>query len=195
MSLSSLCHLIIRLANLEMSPRRDKVYESRNKTWPFLKGISGAGNPSSLTNFDAHARPNKIYVLDVCSVLTRFRERSSRMAWRRRFDLTHFRDEDRKRGRKRELRGERVSSSLHDVATRLSTRRLALIKSLDPSWRTRGPGRKLEEPPSLLTLQFTAVTRRLPLVLRTLPREMRKLNNYTMCILTSICLFYQLVIT
>lgn len=104
-----------------------------------LKGISDAGNPSSLTNFDAHARPNKIYALDVCSVLTSFRERSSRMAWRRKTDLTRFRNEDRKREKGEERRGrgeiggQRVSSSLHDVATRLSTRRLALIKSLDPS--------------------------------------------------------------
>lgn len=102
-----------------------------------LKEISGAGNPSSLTNFDAHARPNKIYALDVCSVLTSFRERSSRMARRRRANLTRFSDEDRKRGKGEGqgggLGGQRVSSSLHDVATRLSTRRLALIKSLDPS--------------------------------------------------------------
>jgi len=46
----------------------------------FMKGISGAGNPSSLTNFDAHARPNKIYALDVCSVLTSFRDP---LEWRR----------------------------------------------------------------------------------------------------------------
>jgi len=102
-----------------------------------MKGISGAGNPSSLTNFDAHARPNKIYALDVCSVLTSFRDP---LEWRREGEparlvsKTETEDEEGREGRERGREDRTgVGSSLHDVATRLSTRRLALIKSLDPS--------------------------------------------------------------
>ena len=85
-------------------------------------------NQGGLTNFDAHARPNRIYVVDVCSVLTSFRvifqngKKEERLGSFPRLRQEHT-----------GTTGTKLEFTRRDVATRLSVRRSPLIKSLDPS--------------------------------------------------------------
>lgn len=79
-------------------------------------------------NFDSHGRPNRIYIVDAWSVLASFRVIFCN--GRKRNDLARSRNYDRDTRATAKLEFTRRSA-------RLSVLRSALIKSLDPSRRTR----------------------------------------------------------